>query len=71
MNETDIPDVSVEEARVFARRHRLEWMEEAHLQALAKAMTTINAAGRTVPRVAAKMVQPAPVFRIAGKFPRT
>jgi hypothetical protein len=69
---SEMPQVSVteEEARAFASRLGLAWIAPEHLEPLARAMTAMNAAGRTVPRVATKMAQPADVFRVSGTLPR-
>jgi hypothetical protein len=71
MSEIKNVEVTVDEARIFAARLGLAWVEGPHLEALATAMTTMNAAGKSVSRVPTKQVQPAQAFRVAGKLPRT
>jgi hypothetical protein len=70
MSETPQVPVTDEEAKAFASRLGLDWIAPEHLEPMARAMTVMNSAGRTVPRVATKMAQPADVFRVSGALPR-
>jgi hypothetical protein len=64
--EPDI-DITSAQADAFARRLGLAWTSTEDTTRLREAMVTIAQAGRVVPRVASKFVQPAFAFSVAPR----